>query len=269
MSKAFALHIENYVATLSFNRPDKANSLNEAAWAEMKQHFEELSDNPEVRVIILAGEGKHWCAGIDLETLMGLAQFQSIECEGRKRESVRKFIFFLQDCITAIERCRKPVLAAIHNGCIGGGVDIATACDIRYCTQDAYFTVKEVDLGLVADIGTLQRLPKIVAPGIAYEMAYTGRKVYGPEAASIGLTNRSFTDKDTMMAEVQKIAATIAEKSPLVIRGTKEIIQYTRDHSVAESLHYMATYNAAFLLSNDLMEAFQATMARKKPVFGE
>ena len=167
MGHFFKLDIANKIAQLAFNRPEKANALNAEAWKEMKQVFEDLSANPEVRVIVFSGEGKHWCAGIDLELLMSLAQLQSMDCEGRKREEIRGFIYHLQECINAIERCRKPVLAAIHNGCIGGGVDIATACDIRYCTEDAYFSVKEVDLGLVADIGTMQRLPKIVASGIA------------------------------------------------------------------------------------------------------
>ena len=267
MSQYFKLDIQNKIAHLAFNRPEKANSLNGEAWKEMKQTFLDLSHNPEVRVIVFSGEGKHWCAGIDLELLMSLAQFQSIECEGRKREELRQFIYHLQSCINAIEECKKPVLAAIHNGCIGGGVDIATACDIRYCTEDAYFTVKEVDLGLVADIGTMQRLPKIIAPGMAYEMAYTGRKVYGQEAVKIGLANRTFTSKEQMLEEVMKIAKQIAAKSPLVIRGTKEMIQYTRDHSVEDGLKMMATYNAAFLLSNDLLESFQATMAKRKPEF--
>lgn len=263
----FKLKIENKIAELAFNRPEKANALHAEAWKEMKAHFEAFSQNPEVRVIILSGEGKHWCAGIDLELLMSLAGLGSIECEGRKREQVRSFIQELQACINAIEVCRKPVLAAIHNGCIGGGVDIATACDMRYATEAAYFSVKEIDLGLVADIGTLQRLPKIIHPGMAAEMAYTARKVYGPEATQIGLVNKLYSDKDALLEGVREIAQTIAEKSPLVTRGIKEILQYTRDHSVRESLDYVATYNAAYLLSNDLMTAFQANMIKSKPIF--
>lgn len=267
MSTFFELEIKDKIAHLAFNRPKKANALHGEAWREMRAHFESFNQKPEVRVVVLSGHGKHWCAGIDLELLMSLSQMQSIECEGRKREQVRGFIEELQGCINAIENCKKPVLAAIHNGCIGGGVDIATACDIRYCTEEAYFTVKEIDLGLVADIGTLQRLPKIVAPGIAYEMAYTARKVYGPEAVQIGLVNRTFPDKDTLLEEVMMIATQIAEKSPLVVRGIKENIQFSREHTIAEGLKYMATYNAAYLLSDDLMQAFQASMTKQKPNF--
>ncbi|MEM6379867.1 MAG: crotonase/enoyl-CoA hydratase family protein [Bacteroidota bacterium] len=267
MSTFFELEIKDKVAHLAFNRPEKANALHGEAWKEMRQHFKDFSENPAVRVVVLSGNGKHWCAGIDLELLMSLAGMQSMDCEGRKREKVRGFIEELQSCINAIEDCRKPVLAAIHNGCIGGGVDIATACDIRYCAADAYFTVKEIDLGLVADIGTLQRLPKIVAPGIAYEMALTARKVYGPEAVQIGLVNRTFTDKENLLEEVMVIAKQIAEKSPLVVRGIKENIKYSREHSIAEGLKYIATYNSAYILSDDLMQAFQASMSKQKPTF--
>ena len=141
------------------------------------------------------GEGKNFCAGIDLSLLMDVSQYDNIQCEGRKRETVRKFILQLQDCITAIEKCRKPVIAAIHRACIGGGVDIISACDMRYCTEDAYFSIKEVDMGLVADIGTLQRLPKIINLGVVAEMAYTGRNVGGQEAKAINLVNQVYPDK--------------------------------------------------------------------------
>ena len=193
----------------------------------MKAVFEHLDEQPEVRVIILSGEGKNFCAGIDLALLMELDPNESIECEGRKREEFRKFVYHLQDCITAIERCRKPVLAAIHGACIGGGVDIVTACDMRYVSADAYLSIKEVDMGLVADIGTLQRLPKLISYALTAELAYTGRKLGGVEAAAIGLANKCYADRDEMMDEVSKMASMIAAKSPLVIRGTKEILQYT------------------------------------------
>jgi enoyl-CoA hydratase len=267
MPEFFHIEQKDHIAEIAFNRPDKANALNDGAWREMKAHFERFSDDPAVRVIILRGEGKHWCAGIDLELLMGLAQLNQIQCEGRKREQVRAFIHHLQNCITAIENCRKPVLSAIHGGCIGGGVDIATACDLRYCSEDAYFSVKEVDLGLVADIGTLQRLPKLIPPAVALEMAFTGRKVGSAEAKQIGLVNGTYPNREELYKQVRSVAETIAAKSPLVIRGIKEIHQYTRDHSVPESLNYVATYNAAFLLSDDLMQAFQAKLSGQKPVF--
>lgn len=268
-NKHFKVEIEHKIAQVFFNRPEKANALDMDAWTEMQTIFETLSQSEDVRVIVLAGEGKHFCAGIDLGLLMSVGKLQDIACSGKRSEKVRALILKLQQSITAIEKCSKPVLAAIHNGCIGGGVDIATACDMRYCTEDAYFTVKEIDLGMVADIGTLQRLPKIISPGMAAEMAYTGRKVFGPEAKSIGLVNQYFDSKETLLEGVMKLASTIAAKSPLSIRGTKEVLHYTRDHSVDDALNYMSTWNAAMLLSADLTEAFKATMEKRPPKFDD
>jgi len=266
---AFSLTIENYVAHLAFNKPGKANSLDTPDWIEMQQVFEALSKDKAVRVIILSGNGKHFCAGIDLGALMGVQQNADSSCEARKREEIRDYIYLLQGAITSIEKCKKPVLAAIHNGCIGGGVDLVAACDMRYCTKDAYFTIKEITLGLVADIGTLQRLPKIIQPGIMAEMAYTGRKMYGPEAEKIGLVNNVYTDKTEMMEAVNNIAEQIASKSPLCIRGTKEVLLYQRDHSVEEGLQYIANYNAAMILSKDINEAMGANFEKREPTFND
>jgi len=262
----FLVDIDQHVATVSFNRPDKANSLSKKAWLEMKEIFEELDENPDVRAIVLKGEGKHFCAGIDVAMLMELAQ-SNISCEGRKREMVRKMAIHLQSCITSIELCRKPVLAAIHNGCIGAGVDIATVCDMRYATKDAYLVIKEIDMGMVADVGTLQRLPKLIPDGIAREMAYTGRKVSGAEAASFGLLNKAFDNQEEMYEEVHKVALTIASKSPLSIRGTKEMLNFTRDHSVEDGLKYVATWNAGMIISDDIMKAMQAYMMKTTAEF--
>jgi len=268
-NKHFKVEIEHKIAQVFFNKPEKANALDMDAWTEMQTIFETLSQSEDVRVIILAGEGKHFCAGIDLKLLMSIGRFQDIACSGKRSEKVRGLILKLQQTITAIEKCSKPVLAAIHNGCIGGGVDIATACDMRYCTEDAYFTVKEIDLGMVADLGTLQRLPKIISPGMAAEMAYTGRNVFGPEAKNIGLVNHCYASKETLMEGVMQIASTIATKSPLSIRGTKDVLHYTKEHSVDDALNYMSTWNAAMLLSADLTEAFKATMEKRPPKFDD
>ncbi len=190
-----------------------------------------------------------------------------MDCEGRKREKIRQFIKMLQAPIEAIEQCRKPVIAAIHNGCIGGGLDISLACDMRFCTQDAYFTIKELDMGMVADLGTLQRLPKVVNYGFAAEMAYTGRKVSGAEAGARGLVNAVYESAEEMETKVRELASLIASKSPISVRGSKEIIRYSRDHSVPEGLEYMSVWNAAYLFSTDLMQSFQASMTKQPPVF--
>lgn len=265
--QTFTLEINNKIAHLAMNRPDKANSLNRTAWEEMQAIFERLDEDPEVRVIVLSGNGKHFCAGIDVAMLAQVAPFGSKECPGRTREKVRKSVLKLQAPITAIEKCSKPVLAAIHGGCIGGGVDIITACDMRYSTEDAYFTVKEIDMGMVADIGTLQRLPKVIAQGIAREMIYTGRKVSGKEAKSIQLVNETYPDKEALLAGVMAIAANIASKSPLSIRGAKHVLNYSRDHGVDDGLEYIATWNAGMLISDDIMKAVQAYMQKSEAVF--
>lgn len=265
----FKVEIADKIAHVALNRPDKSNAIPQQGWEEMEAIFNELSETPEVRVIVLSGEGKNFCAGIDLSLLMSIRQAVSNDCEGRMREALRQMVKKIQAPITAIDKCRKPVLAAIHGACVGGGVDIVSACDMRYSTEDAYFTIREIDMGMVADIGTMQRLPKVIPDGMMREMAYTGRNVYGPEAKEIGLVNRTFANKEEMMGAVMDIAATIAAKSPLSIRGSKEIIRYARDHSVEDGLDYISVWNAAMILSNDLNEAFMATMEKRPPKFAD
>lgn len=263
----FTYKVENKVAQVAINRPDKVNSLNETSWKELKAIFERISNEPQARVAVLSGEGKLFCAGIDLQMLMSVKKVEEIECAGKRSEQILSFIKHLQGCINAIEKCSKPVIAAIHNGCIGGGVDIIAACDMRYCTDDAYFTIKEIDMGMVADLGTLQRLPKFVKPAAVAEMAYTGKKVGAVEAKEIGLANNHYPDKQAMMKEVNNLAELIAAKSPLSIRGTKEILKHSRDHSVEDGLHHMAVWNSAMLLSEDLTTAFMSAMSKQKPEF--
>jgi len=263
---SFKFEIIDHVAHVSFNRPEKRNSLHAQAWDEMRAIFEHCSVNPEVRVVVLSGEGKMFCAGIDVSMLMGMTGFQS-QCEARKREEFRVNLLKLQDDVSSLEKCQKPVIAAIHNACIGGGVDIISSADMRFCTEDTYFTIKEVDMGLVADIGTLQRLPKLISQGLVSELAFTGRKMFAEEAKGSGLVNRIFETKEIMMESVLEIAKSIASKSPVVIRGTKEMIKYTRDHSVDESLHMMSVWNAAYIMSDDIKEAMGAFMEKRQPSY--
>ena len=263
----FKIEHENGVAMVVLNRPEKANALDLISWEELRSIFEELDRNDEVRVIILSGAGRHFCSGIDLELLMSVQQMEVADCEGRKREKIKLLIETLQQSINAIEKCRKPVMAAIHNGCIGGAVDIVTACDMRFSTENAYFTIKEIDMGMVADLGTLQRLPKLISPGLVAELAFTGRNLSSGEALACGLVNAVYDNKDVMIEAVKEKARIIADKSPLSIRGTKKQLLYSRDHSVADGLQYIQIWNAAFLLSNDLKESFKATISKKKPKF--
>lgn len=265
--ESLLLEVDNNIALVSFNRPEKANALNDVAWKELQAVFETLDESDDVRVIILTGEGKHFCSGIDLSLLMKVTTSPDSNCETRSREKLRKQILELQSPINAIENCSKPVIAAISGGCIGAGVDIICACDLRYATSESYFSIREIDMGMVADLGTLQRLPKLIPQGLVREMAFTGRNVYGPEAEKIGLTNKNLTDKEALLATVFEVAKTIASKSPVSIRGTKHNLNYSRDRSVSEGLEYAATWNAAMLVSEDLKVAFQAKMEKKAPRF--
>ena len=260
--QTLALSIQDHVATVALNRPEKANSMNTVMWPELQTCFEWLDAAPEVRVVILSGNGKHFCAGLDLAMFSKLKGASSDPA--RQSDEFRRNVLRMQDNLSAIERCRKPVLAAIHNTCIGGGVDLVCCCDMRYATEDAWFAIREIDIGMTADVGTLQRMPKLVADGIVRELAYTGRNLGAHEAREIGFVNRVFPDQETLLREVTEIARSIASKSPLAVRGTKEMILYTRDHSVQDGLNYIATWNAGMLSQVDLMAGVSAQATRQQ-----
>jgi enoyl-CoA hydratase len=265
--KTLKVGLDGAVARIELNRPEKANAMEAAMWQEIRAAMHWLDETPAARVGVIAGAGRHFTAGIDLSLLAGMQASIRSDCEARSRETLRLLILDLQDTLSSIERCRKPVIAEIHGACVGGGIDLITACDMRYCSADAFFSVKEIDVGMTADVGTLQRLPKIVGEGLARELAYTGRNVNGEEAAAIRLVNRCFASQDELKTAVTDIAKTIAAKSPISVRGCKEMISYARDHSVADGLNYIATWNAAMLMSNDLGEALAAAKEKRAPVF--
>lgn len=266
---SLSVDCSDYVAHARLNRPKQANAMNGAMWKELRELGEWASDTPEVRAVVLSGEGKHFTAGIDLQLLMEIQSRIAPLGDGRKQEKLRRIIIDLQDSISAMEHCTKPVIAAIHGCCYGGGIDLVTACDFRYSTADARFCVKEIDLGIVADVGTLQRLPKVVPGGVARELALSGREFSGTEAAGFGLVNAVFDDQEALLDHALGMARTVASKSPLAVRGTKAILNHARDHGVAEGLDYVATWNAAMLQSTDLREAMTAFMQKREPVFEE
>lgn len=266
---ALALSLDRGIAEVRLNRPDKSNAMNDAMWQEIRQAFAWVDATPEARVAILSGAGKNFCAGIDLAMLGSIQQRIAHPDGARSREALRRLILDLQDCLSAIERCRKPVLAAIHGACVGGALDLVTCCDMRYATPDAVFAIREIDLAMVADVGTLQRLPRLIGQGIARELAYTGRNVEAAEAEKLGLINRVFATPDDLSAGVRQLAASIAVKSPLATRGLKEVMNYSRDHSVADGLDFVATWNAGVLLSGDLNEAIAAQREKRAPNFGD
>lgn len=266
--ESLAVTLDGPIATVRLNRPDKANAMHLPMWHDLRRAFQWVDETAAARVVILEGEGRHFSSGIDLQMMAGLIPQVHDDCDGRAREKLRRVILDLQDTLTSLERCRKPVLAAIHGACVGGAVDLVCCADMRYAATDAQFVIKEIDLGMVADVGTLQRLPKLIgSQGLVRELAYTGRAVDAAEARTIGLVNRVYDSHEALHAGVREIAATIAAKSPLSIRGIKEMLNYARDHSVADGLNHVATWNAATLMSEDLMTAMAAAQAREAPRF--
>lgn len=264
-----ALQLNDGVLDLRLNRPDKSNSLDEGLWLDLRTAFDWADSEPAVRVVVIAGEGRHFCAGIDLGMLAGIMQRIVDPDEARSREKLRRLILDLQDCLSSIERCRKPVLAAIHGACLGGGLDLAACCDMRYVSADAQFAIREIDLGMAADVGSLQRLPYLMPEGLLRELAYTGRILPAEEAVRCGLANALFPDRDRLLSEVSGLARQIAAKSPLAVRGSKEMLNYGREHGVADGLQYVATWNAAMLLSADLKEAMRARQSGRAACFGD
>ncbi len=260
--ETLALTVDEHVATVTLDRPDKANCMNAALWRELQACFEWLDESDSVRAVVLAGAGRHFCAGLDLGMFEGLHGASGDPA--RRAEAFRRNVLQMQGNLTALERCRKPVLAAIHSTCIGGGIDLVCCADMRFAAEDAWFSVREVDIGMVADVGTLQRLPKLIPDGIARELAYTGRTMAAEEAREVGFVNRVFENREVLLREVTAIARSIAAKSPLVVRGTKEMLLYTRDHSVSEGLNYIATWNAGIMSLVDLEEGITA-QAEKRP----
>ncbi len=265
--ETLALSLDQGVARIALNRPEKANALNLRMWDELREAMRWLSRTNAARVGILEARGRHFCAGLDLSTFAELQGLIADTCEGRSRERLRQHILDIQDTVAAIEHCPKPVIAAVHAACVGGGIDIIATCDLRYASTNAWFCVKEIDVGMVADVGTLQRLPRLVGDGLAREMALTGRHVDATEAAAMRLVNRCFNSNDALQEGVTAVARTLAAKSPLALRGTKHMLNHARDHRIADGLNHVATWNAAMLYSQDLTEALFAAREKRPPVF--
>ncbi|WP_434458662.1 crotonase/enoyl-CoA hydratase family protein [Stutzerimonas urumqiensis] len=266
--QAFRVTLEDKIAHVAINRPDKVNAMNADFWREIIEIFHWIDDADDVRVVLLTGEGKHFSSGIDLQLLAQAAAGLGDDV-GRNADRLRRKILALQASFNAVDACRKPVIAAIQGYCLGGAIDLISACDMRYCSRDAQFSIKEIDMGMAADVGTLQRLPRIIGDGLMRELAYTGRMVDGEEAARIGLVNRVFDSHEALNEGVRALARQIAEKSPIAVRGTKEMIRYMRDHRVDDGLAHVATWNAAMLQSADLRVAMAAHMTKQKPDFAD
>ncbi|XP_059496889.1 delta(3,5)-Delta(2,4)-dienoyl-CoA isomerase, mitochondrial isoform X2 [Stegostoma tigrinum] len=253
------LHVE-------LNRPEKRNAMNNVLWREMVDCFKRIAHDTDLRVVVVSGAGKMFTAGIDLMDMAGDVLQPPGDDTARKAWHMRNKILQYQESFNVIEKCPKPVIAAVHNACIGGGVDLITACDIRLCSQDAWFQVKEVDIGMAADVGTLQRLPKVIGnASLVSELVYTARQLMADEALSCGLVSRVFKDKEATLEGAFEMASEIASKSPLAVQGTKLNLIYSRDHSVKDGLDYIATWNMSMLQTDDLIKSAQAAMEKKSP----
>ena len=256
------------IARVFLNRPEKKNAMGPAAWQEPVEIFADLDNDPEIRVVIVAGKGGCFSAGIDLmEMVPHLPELMDKNQTGATKWKFLPKIKQLQEGISAVEKCRKPVIAAIHGHCLGAGLDLATACDIRICSEDALFSLKEAAVGFVADVGVLQRIPLIVGQGHARELAYAARTISAARAREIQLVSDVCRDQETLMARATELALEIADNSPLAVQASKDVLNYCVGKSIDDGLKYVASISANIIPSADLMEAVSAFAEKRKPKF--
>jgi enoyl-CoA hydratase len=281
-SEVLAVERDGHVATLWLDRPEARNALGPAFWHDLPRVMAELSADRDVRAVVVAARGPHFSVGLDLKAMAGLLSNDGAPSDGgdgaastpakapssaARAMAARPEIQRLQQSITSVAECPKPVVAAVHGYCIGGGVDLIAACDIRVASADAVFSVRETRIAIVADLGSLQRLPRIIGKGAVAELAYTGKDISAERAAAIGLVNDVLPDADAAYKAAHALAAEIAANSPLAVQGTKAVLTAGEDMSVAGGLDYVATWNAGFLQSDDLVEAMVAFMEKRPPDF--
>jgi enoyl-CoA hydratase/carnithine racemase len=273
--RCFAVTIAEKIAHIVLNRPEKRNSMVPEFWEELPRIVRDIDENAHARAILISSTGPHFSSGLDVSAFAGAAAAAGgdpVEQRRARRQRGASFyrnVLAMQDSFTALENCRLPVLAAIQGGCIGGGVDLVTACDLRYATEDAFLTVFEINIGLTADVGTFPRLAKLIPEGIVRELAYTGRRMPAKEAHAAGLINRVFADHSAMLEGVMAIAREIASKAPLAVYGCKRMITYARDHSTADGLDYIGIWNASMLQPDEIMEAMAANAEKRAGDFAE
>ena len=265
MYKCFSLSIKNNIAHLQMNRPEKRNSMILDFWTELPEIIADIDAGSKARVIVLSSTGPHFTAGLD-KSLFAFVSEADREADEDTRNIQSGAAFYhnmtqFQTAFTSLEACRIPVLAAIQGGCIGGGIDLITACDMRYGTEDSFYTIFETNLAMTADVGTFPRLINLIPEGVVREMAYTGRNVTATEAKTLGLLNRVYPDQGSMLLGVMEIATEIASKAPLAVSGCKKMITYSRDHSTKDALDYVAIWNASHFKLTEVLEAMEANKA--------
>jgi len=270
--ECFELTIEDHIAHLQLSRPEKRNSMVPAFWRELPEIIEDIDAQSKARVIVLSSTGPHFCSGLDISSFATVGQPEHTDKKQQRLQAGSAFydnVLVMQQSFSVLENCRIPVLAAIQGGCIGGGVDLVTACDIRYATTDAFLTIHETNIGMTADVGTFPRLVKLIPEGFVREMAYTGSRVSAEEAQSMGLINRVFPDQASMLEDVMAVAKDIASKAPLAVYGCKRMINYARDHSTSDGLDYIAIWNASHFKIEEIQEAMTANSEKRPGNFVE
>lgn len=269
--RCFNFTITDKIAHLQFNRPETLNTMQPVFWRELEEIVGSLQREASARVLVISSTGKHFTAGMALDVFSpgqdGGVMLNERSAAGRANVAVQ--LADMQRAFTALENLRMPVIAAIHGGCIGGGVDMISACDIRLSTADAFFCIQEINIGMTADLGTLQRLPKLIPEGIVHELAYTGRRLPAQRALALGLVNEVFATQDEMIAAALQMAKEIAEKPPVAIWGSKQAIHYARDHATGDALKQMGWLQSGIWQSSNLMEAFVAKQQGRAPKFDD
>ena len=264
----FKVSIENNVAHIVLNRPEAFNAMPRPFWNELPTIVHDINDNAKARVIVISSTGKHFTAGMDVSVF---TDGESITASGgdphTRAEAFRQFVLTLQGSFSCLDNARIPVIAAIQGGCIGGGVDMVSACDIRYATDNAFFQIAEINIGMTADVGTFPRLCNLIPQGWVRELAYAGRRLPAAKAKEIGLVNDTFATQEAMLAHVMELAHEIAAKAPVAVAGSKRMINHARDHSIADGLDYIATWQAGMFAPPHMMEAFAARAQGRKPEF--
>lgn len=266
MNDFFTLAVDHGVAHLQLNRPERLNTMAPPFFPALRDAVRALHEAGDARALVISSTGKHFCAGMALDVFAG-DDALLVTATARARLSFQDSLRKLIDCFSALDDARFPVVCAIQGGCIGGALDLATACDIRVCSADAFFTVQEIQIGMMADLGVLQRLAKIVPPGVAREMAYTGERVGAERALAVGLVNAVLPDADATLAHAMRLAQAIAAKSPLAIAGSKLALNHARDHGTAASLQQMTLLQSAIFDTDEIAIAIRAWKAKGDAAF--
>lgn len=265
----FDVSIEAGVAHIRLNRPDAMNAMNRAFWNELPAIVRDIDDNARARCIVISSTGKHFSAGMELSVFTeGAGVVPEAQSDRQNAaESFRRHVHHLQDTFSCLDEARMPVIVAVQGGCIGGAVDMTSACDIRYASADAFFCIQEINIGMTADVGTFPRLCKLIPEGWVRELAYTGRRLPAQRAKEIGLVNEVFETHEALVEHALATAREIASKSPLAVAGSKVMINYARDHTIKDGLDYIATWQTGMFSPAHMMEAFQAKAQKRDPEF--